>query len=59
MKKRYQGGLWSKKGSSKKYQGSYKFFEGERQFCLIPLSGGKQVVYESHEAAKKCGWKKV
>ena len=56
---RIQGKFWSKKGKKKVYQGSYAWFRGERQFCLLPVGGGKQVVYESHEEAKKCGWVKV
>lgn len=54
--------MWQKKKYGKKlYQGSYRFVTGEREFILVGMSNGKKntISFESHEAAKTNGWKKL
>lgn len=54
--------MWKKNGKGSQYVGTYeREAGGDRVFVLIGQKGGKKhrVTFESHEAAKKSGWKKV
>lgn len=56
-----KGSTWNnihkKKGFKKSY-GSYETRNGDRQFNLTPVNGGKIREYSSPEAAKRDGWVK-
>lgn len=47
---------------SRKYTGSYRIVKGEREMVLSTIVNRTKkphnVVFESHEAAKKLGWAK-
>lgn len=51
-----------KKYKSRVYTGKYRKTEGEREFiliCLLPSGKTHTIVFESNEAAKGLGWRKL
>lgn len=54
---RIRGAYWTHKKYSGKFQGSYVRLYGERVFELV---GAKRfITFESWQAAKSMGWRKV
>lgn len=50
----------SKKRPTRSYVGKYKQYGKQRAFVLYNVANKKdRVTFESHEAAKELGWKKV
>lgn len=50
---------WTHKKTGKTtFKGTYQFHRGDRSFVLVSDKTGREISFESHEAAKKLGWVK-
>lgn len=51
--------LWANKEKYKgqRFVGFYRFINGDREFYLKQDGGKREISFESHQAAKKAGWR--
>lgn len=55
-----RGAFWvNKKQGKQKFQGTYSWSSGERNFVLVGEKSGRKISNESWQAAKSLGWRKV